>query len=179
MTSLSVLLTPDFWKGIGFALFRTFVAAVFPFLLAYSAGVPILPLAVVSQVALVLIITVLTSFKGLPEPGPNATFWEILGSRFIRQFTQFMIAGIGTILLVENVPWWTLLAGAFASAAATAMQASLIVIPGVNVTSPPAVVVAPAGTFVITNNSAAPMVEVVEDYAPERVASTDEEEPQT
>jgi len=176
MTSLSVLLTPDFWKGIGFALFRTFVAAVFPFLLAYSAGVPILPLAVVSQVALVLIITVLTSFKGLPEPGPNATFWDILGSRFIRQFTQFMIAGIGTILLVENVPWTTLLLGAFASAAATAMQASLIVIPGVNVATVPAVVVAPAGTIVITNNSI-PAVEIVEDYAPERAAMVDEEEP--
>ena len=162
MKSLAVLGTADYWKGVGYALFRTFVAAVAPILLAYSAGQPVAWLTALSQVVLVLIVAVLTSISGLPQPGPDAGFWEILGSRFLRQFAQFLIAGIGTSILVQNVPWQALLLGALSSAFATALMASLVVIPGVNVAQANTTVQA-SGSTVIVNTSPATSVDTVED----------------
>ena len=129
MNEMFVIFTVDYWKTMGFALLRTLIAGLVPFATAYSAGVPVDFVQTALTIALLLVVTILSSFRGVPIP-QEAPFFEVVLARFLRQFAQFTIAGIGTAVLITEVDWKTLLLGALASAVATALIAALTVIPG-------------------------------------------------
>lgn len=122
------LFTLDFWQGIGWALLRTAIAGLVPFvpaLLDDPEGVA--PVAA-STVGLLLIVAVLAALKGLPSTD-GAFWWEVLASRGLRQFAQFAAAGVGVAVTLGDVDWQTVLTGAFASALSTVLIAALTLIP--------------------------------------------------
>lgn len=123
------LLDPTFWRSIGWALVRTAIAGVAPFLRGLTSDpAATWPLAL-GTVGLLLIVTVATSLKGLADAS-TATWWEILVSRGLRQFGQFFAAGLVGAAVLSDVDWVTLLQGATASALSTVLLAALTVIPG-------------------------------------------------
>lgn len=129
LSNLTLLFTGEWWKQTYGALFRTLIAGLAPFLLAYSNGQPQDWRVVASQVGLLLIMAALSSLKGIPVPN-GASYWEVLGARFLRQFAQFLIAGIGTAVYFTEVPWWAVLVGATTSALSTVLIGSLYLLPG-------------------------------------------------
>ena len=128
-TNLSNLLRQEWWRSMFGSLLRTLIAGVTPFLLAYSSGMVVDWKVMLSTVLLLLVVAVLTSLTGIPTPD-TAPYWQVIGARFLRQFAQFLIAGIGTAVLFTDVPWIPLLLGALTSAVSTALIGSLTVIPG-------------------------------------------------
>lgn len=129
LSNLKNLLRQEWWRSMFGALLRTLIAGVTPFMLAYTSGMVIEVKVMVSTVLLLLVVTILTSLTGIPTPD-TAPYWQVIGARFLRQFAQFLIAGIGTAILFSDVPWLPLLLGALASAVSTALIGSLTVIPG-------------------------------------------------
>lgn len=135
------LFTSQWWSDTYGALIRTAIAGFAPFLLAFSNGQLVDWRIVASQVALTVVIALATSLRGIPDPA-NATYWEVLGGRFLRQGSQFLIAAVGTATLFTEVKWWQILIGAGASALGTVLMSVLIVLPGKDTASSiPAVVV--------------------------------------
>ena len=128
LVKLKQLLQGEWWKSMFGVLLRTFLAGVVPLILAYLNGQPIAWYAAISQIGLLLVAAILTSVAGIPVPGA-APWWQILAVRFLRQFAQFVMAGIGTALLFSDVDWKTLLFGALASSVSTVLIGSLVVIP--------------------------------------------------
>lgn len=123
-----MLFTAAFWRGIGLALLRTLLAGLVPFIPALAADPRgTLPLAG-STVALLLIVTVATSLRGIPDPAA-APWWQILLSRGLRQFGQFVAAGLASAVLLSDVDWSQLLTGAWASALSTVVLAALTLLP--------------------------------------------------
>jgi hypothetical membrane protein len=146
-------------------LLRTFIAGAVPLLLAYLNGQPVAWYAAISQIGLLLVMAVLTSVAGIPIPG-TAPYWEILGARFLRQFAQFLVAGIGTALLFSDVDWKTLAFGALASAISTVLLGSLVVIPTTPVTITGEVVGTPVVNVYNPTAAAEPQHAVVDDSTP-------------
>lgn len=127
--NLSNLLRQEWWRSMLGALLRTLIAGVTPFMLAYTSGLVVDWKTMVSTVLLLLVVTILTSLTGIPTPD-TAPYWQVIGARFLRQFAQFVLAGIGTAILFSDVPWLPLLLGALTSAVSTALIGALTVIPG-------------------------------------------------
>lgn len=126
------LLDPAFWRSIGLALVRTAIAGLVPFLPGLTSDpADTWPLAA-GTVGLLLIVTVATSLRGLADAS-TATWWEILAARGLRQFGQFLTAGLASAVVLSDVDWATLLQQAGASAASTVLLAALTVIPGADV----------------------------------------------
>lgn len=123
-----MLFTVAFWRGIGLALVRTALAGLVPFIPALTADpASAWPMAA-STVGLLLIVTVATSLRGIPDPGA-APWWQILLSRGLRQFGQFVAAGLVGAVLLSDVDWSQLLTGAWASALSTVVLAALTLLP--------------------------------------------------
>lgn len=126
------IFTSAFWRAIGWALARTALAGITPFLpslMADPAGT--LPVAA-STIALLLIVTVATSLKGLADTS-SAYWWEVLASRGLRQFGQFLAAGLVGAVVLADVSWQALLTGAVASALTTVTLAALTLMPGATI----------------------------------------------
>jgi len=120
------LLDPAFWRSIGLALVRTAIAGLVPFLPGLTSDpADTWPLAA-GTVGLLLIVTVATSLRGLADAS-TATWWEILAARGLRQFGQFLTAGLASAVVLSDVDWATLLQQAGASAASTVLLAALTV----------------------------------------------------
>lgn len=130
---MSVLFTAAFWRQIGWALLRTALAGLVPFIPALAADPAGAWPAAASTVALLLIVTIATSLQGIPDPAA-APWWQVLLSRGLRQFGQFAGAGLVGAVLLSDVDWTTLLTGAGASAVSTIILAALTLIPGEQVT---------------------------------------------
>lgn len=123
-----MLFTAAFWRGIGLALLRTLLAGLVPFIPALAADpVGALPLAA-STIGLLLIVTVATSLRGIPDPG-TAPWWQILLSRGLRQFGQFVAAGLVGAVVLADIDWSQLINGAVASALSTIVLAALTLLP--------------------------------------------------
>lgn len=123
-----MLFTASFWRSIGWALVRTALAGLVPFIPALTADpASAWPLAA-STVGLLLIATVATSLRGLPDPGA-APWWQVLASRGLRQFGQFVAAGLVGAVVWSDVDWSQLLNGATASALSTVVLAALTLLP--------------------------------------------------
>lgn len=122
------LFTADFWRSIGWALVRTALAGLVPFIPALTADpASAWPLAA-STVGLLLIAAVATSLRGLPDPDA-APWWQVLASRGLRQFGQFIAAGLVGAVVWSDVDWSQLLNGATASALSTVVLAALTLLP--------------------------------------------------
>lgn len=134
------LLDPAFWRSIGWALARTALAGLVPFLPGLtSTPAQTWPLAG-GTVGLLLIVTVATSLSGIATPD-TAPWWQVLASRGLRQFGQFFAAGLVGAAVLSDVHWATLLQGAAASALSTVVLAALTILPGDAVTVIPGEVV--------------------------------------
>lgn len=123
------LFSVAFWRAVGWALARTLLAGVAPFLpLLVADPVGAWP-AAVSTVALLLVVTVATSLSGIPTPG-DAPWWQILTSRGLRQFGQFVAAGLASAVVLQDVDWTQLLTGGATSGISTVVIAALTLMPG-------------------------------------------------
>ncbi len=122
------IFTTDFWRPIGWALARTALAGLVPFIPALTANEPGSWTKAGSTIALLLIVTILTSLKGIPDP-VGTPWWQLLMSRGLRQFGQFVAAGLVGAVLLSDVSWQTLLTSAGASALSTIVLAALTLMP--------------------------------------------------
>lgn len=122
------IFTAAFWRTIGWALVRTVLAGVVPFIPALVANEPNSWTKAGSTIGLLLIVTVATSLKGIPDP-VGTPWWQLLVSRGLRQFGQFAAAGLVGAVLLADVNWATLLTGAGASALSTVILAALTLLP--------------------------------------------------
>lgn len=124
MTLLDVV----FWRSIGWALVRTALAGLVPFLPGLTATpAATWPLAL-GTVGLLLIVTIATSLSGIATPD-SAPWWQVLVSRGLRQFGQFFAAGLVGAVVLSDVNWLLLVQGAFASAISTVVLAALTILP--------------------------------------------------
>lgn len=122
------LFSAAFWRSIGWLLVRTAIAGITPFVPALAADPAGAWPAAVSTVGLLLIVAAATSVRGTVDPD-TAPWWQVLLSRALRQFGQFVIAGTAGAVLLADVTWQSLLTGAAASALSTLLIAALTVIP--------------------------------------------------
>lgn len=122
------IFTAAFWRGIGWALVRTVLAGIVPFIPALTANEPNSWAKAGSTVGLLLIVTVVTSLKGLPDP-VGTPWWQLLASRGLRQFGQFLAAGLVGAVVLTDVNWTALLTAAAASALSTVILAALTLLP--------------------------------------------------
>ncbi len=129
------LLDPVFWRQIGWALVRTGLAGLVPFLPGLTSDPAGTWPAAVGTVGLLLVVTVATSVSGIATPD-TAPWWQVLMSRGLRQFGQFFAAGLVGAVVLSDVNWPALLQGAGASAASTIILAALTIIPGETLTEP-------------------------------------------
>lgn len=127
---MSNLFTREFWQSIAWALVRTVLAGIVPFIPALMANPADLAvwLRAGSTIAVLAIFMVATSLKGVADP-ESASWWQVLISRFLRQFGQFMAAGLTSAVVLSDVDWQVLLTGAAASAITTLVMAALTLIP--------------------------------------------------
>lgn len=116
---------------IGWALLRTAIAGLTPFLPALMTNPGSVAPVAASTVGLLLVVAALTSLKGLPSTA-SAPWWEVLVSRGLRQFAQFTLAGIGAAVTLGDVAWQDVIIGAAASALSTVLIAALTLIPQAN-----------------------------------------------
>ncbi|MGC3954645.1 MAG: hypothetical protein QM804_10385 [Propionicimonas sp.] len=123
-----MLFTTQFWRSIGWALVRTFLAGVIPFIPGLTANPAETWPAAASTIVVLLVVTVATSLRGIPDPDA-ASWWQLLLSRGLRQFGQFVAAGLVGAVVVSDVDWRTLLVGAAASALSTVVLAALTILP--------------------------------------------------
>ena len=132
-----------FWRSIGWALARTALAGVVPFLPALVANQPGAWTLAGSTVAMLLIATTLTSLRGIPDPD-SAPWWQILLSRGLRQAAQFAAAGTVGAVLLSDIDWAVLGQQTAASALSTVLLAALTILP--SDTAPAEVAVVPPAT---------------------------------
>lgn len=125
---MSKLFTRAFWVSIGWALLRTGLAALVPFLPALFLNPATAWFPTVLALGPVLILAVLTSLAGLPADG-GGTWWQIGISRAVRQFGQYFLGALPASFALLGIDWRTLLLSAAASAAATFVLYCLTVIP--------------------------------------------------
>lgn len=122
------LFTLAFWQAIGWALARTVMAAVVPFLPALFADPAGAWLPALLQIIPMMIVAVLTMLGGLPsvDSGP---WWEVALQRAVRQFGQYLLAALPASFLLSDVDWRSVLLAAASSAVATLVLAALSIIP--------------------------------------------------
>ena len=127
---MSNLFTRAFWAMIAWALARTILAGIVPFIpaLMQDPANPVVWLNAGSTIAVLAIFMVATSLKGIADPA-SASWFQVLISRFLRQFGQFIAAGLTSAVLLSDVDWQALLTGAAASALTTLILAALTLIP--------------------------------------------------
>lgn len=167
------LFDPLFWRSIGWALVRTALAGLVPFIPALTSDPAGAWLPALATVGLLLIAAVTTSLKGLADP-VAVPWWQILASRGLRQFGQFVAAGLVGAVVLSDVDWRALLTAAAASAISTVILAALTLIPG-DTLIPGELVTTPDGTTILVADAiptgqpeieAEPELEA--DYEPER-----------
>lgn len=120
-----------FWRSIGWALVRTVLAGLVPFLPAIAAAPtdPATWIGVGSALVVLVAVAIATSLKGLADPA-GASWWQILTSRFLRQVGQFFAGGLVGAVVVSDLDWRTLALQALASGVSTSILAALTLIPG-------------------------------------------------
>lgn len=118
----------EFWRSILWALVRTALAGVLPFVPQIINDPLAGSLAAVAVVVPLLIATVATSLKGTVDPS-NATWGQILIARFLRQFGQFIAGALVGSVILWTFDWRTMLLQALASAISSVILAALSLLP--------------------------------------------------
>ena len=118
----------EFWRSLGGVLLRTLIAGASPFIgplvKDFQANIGVAS----STVAMLLIVTVLTSLRGTTDP-ESATWWELLVSRSLRQGAQFAAASVATAVVLSDVNWFALGQDTLISMLTTLGVAALQVLP--------------------------------------------------
>ncbi len=125
---MSRLFTLAFWQMVGWAVARTALAAVVPFIPALVADPVTAWLPAVLTVGLVVVITIATLLAGLPatDSGP---WWAVAAQRAVRQFGQYVAGAVVGGVLLTDFDWRTILTAAVASALSTFILAALTLVP--------------------------------------------------
>lgn len=120
---MSVLFTRAYWQSVGWLLIRTLLAALVPFAPHLVAHPGATWLYATMTVSLTLIVTLLSTLKGLPDAtGP---LWQVVVVRTLRQFAQVLLASVGSAVLLTDVDWRSGVLLAAGSAATTLLLALL------------------------------------------------------
>lgn len=123
------LLSVDFWRSMGGSLVRTAMAGIAPFLPELTSDPAGSWPKAAATVGLLLVATIGTSLQGVPDPA-SAGWGQLLTSRGLRQFGQFLAGGITGAALLSEVDWASLLQQAGTSAASTVVLGALTMAPG-------------------------------------------------
>jgi len=167
-----VLFTRAFWTRIGWGLARAALAALVPFIPALVDDPAGAWRPALTTVVLLLVTMVATSLRGLPDG--SGAWWAVALQRAVRQFGQFVAAGLVTAVALSDVDWPTLLHGAVASALATFILAALTLLPGTDLQPSPVVDgVAQITTLTDTERTALRQLQVVLDDSAGMAGSTD------
>lgn len=129
------LFNPLFWRSIVWALVRTALAGILPFIPTLFADPVNGWKPAVGTLVPLLIAAVATSLKGTVDPS-TATWGQILVGRFLRQFGQFVAGALVGAVVLWSFDWRTLLVQAFASAFTSMVLAALTLLPAETVSGP-------------------------------------------
>lgn len=122
-----LLFTRAFWASISWALVRTAMAGLVPFIPGLAANPAGTWQVAALTVSLALVLTVATSLGGLPDgSGP---WWEVALLRGLRQFGQMITAAAAGAVLLTDISWHTVLITAAGSALSTIVIAALSTLP--------------------------------------------------
>lgn len=124
------LFTRAFWRSIGWALVRSGLAALAPFVPGLTSDPGGTWVQASGVVGLVLVLTAAAGLVSIPSTAASP-WWEVALTRALRQFGQWIIAGTTTAVLMSDVDWRHLLLAAAASAATTLILAAVDAIPTV------------------------------------------------
>jgi hypothetical protein len=125
---MSKLFTATFWAAIGWALLRTGLAALVPFLPALLSTPQQAVIPAVLTIGLVLVVTVATMLAGLPSTDTGA-WWEVASQRAVRQLGQYIVGAVAGAVLLTDLDWRSIITAALASAISTFILASLTLVP--------------------------------------------------
>lgn len=128
-----VLLTLAFWRALAWSLLRTALTATLPFLPALTADFASVWSGWVLTVGLALVVAVLTSLGGIPDP-QGVPWWQVLIARSLRQFGQVLAGAIGSAVLLTDVAWGDVLPLAAQAAVGTLVLTALLYLPKPNST---------------------------------------------
>ncbi len=106
-TATFSLFPQAWWKAAVIRALRTALVAAVPYIpVAYTGAAPLL--AVGSVAGLAFILSLITSLTGLSEAdGKSQVYWVAILERVAKTIAQSLVAGIGTIALVQDVDWAT------------------------------------------------------------------------
>lgn len=135
---MKTITDPQFWRGIGWALFRTALAGIVPFIPGLVQAPQETWLPAVATLVPLLVVAIATSLKGLADP-TSATWPVILASRFLRQAGQFASGFLVGAVVMQDIDWTALWQGTLASALSTLVLTAMTLLP--QETATPAVVV--------------------------------------
>ena len=123
-----VLLTLVFWRNLAWSLLRTALTATLPFLPSLSVDFASAWRGWVLTVGLALVVAVLTSLSGIPDPA-GVPWWQVLVARALRQFGQVLAGAIGSAALLTDVAWGDVLPLAAQAAVGTLVLTALLYLP--------------------------------------------------
>ncbi len=119
---------PFFWRQAGGSLWRTFVAAVVPFVLVLIQDPAANWRQAVGVIVPTLIYAIATSLKGTVDPA-SASYPVILFARFLRQVGQFAAGALTGLVIFWDYDWKTLALQALASGLTTVLLNSVTLLP--------------------------------------------------
>lgn len=123
------LFTGAYWRAIAWALARTALAAITPFIPALAADPRGTLVRAGSVVGVAVVLTVATNLRVLDDTG-TGPWWAVLLLKGVRQFGQMVAAGLATAVLLSDVDWHALLTAAATSAVSTIVLNALTLLPG-------------------------------------------------
>jgi hypothetical protein len=122
------LFTRAFWASIAWALARTLAAGLVPFIPGLVADPAGTWQVATLTIALLLIVTVATKWKNIPDEA-GVSWWVVALTRALRQFGQMVVAAAVGAQLVTDVDWAHVVGAALVSALTTLILASIDAMP--------------------------------------------------
>lgn len=122
------LFTALFWRAAALTVLRTFLAASVPFVPGLLADLAATWQMWLLTTGVTVVLAIANALRGIPSL-TDAPWWEVALQRGLRQFGQFLAAGLAGAALLTDVDWRSLLLSAAASALSTLVLAAIDVLP--------------------------------------------------
>ena len=144
---MSALTSRAWWLAAGQRAARSALVTLLVWIPALLDDVAVHAPAAASTIGLMVVASLATSLRSLPElDGTVRSWWIATLDRVVRTFFQVLAAGIPAVTLLQDVPWLVLLEQAAAAALGSLVLAMISALPESQpVTVPAADVVAHVG----------------------------------